>query len=124
MSAEQLQAFWRAVEENTLLQEKLNASANGKIDTLFKASAVLTIAQDAGFSITAEDLLEEDRLAVFELSDEDLDTVAGGINSPINNNNLPVYGPPTKRQYDNTQNQKNYDPNRIGYKDPNGIGYK
>ena len=83
MSQEQLTAFWEAVEGDTSLQEKLSASTDGEIDTRIEAAAVVAIAREAGFTITAGDLLKADKAdadaqAILELNDEDLEKVAGG----------------------------------------------
>ena len=66
MSEEQLKAFLEKVKTDTSLQEKLKAAGD--------SDAVLAIAKDAGFSISADDLTK----AQSELSDEDLDEIAGG----------------------------------------------
>ena len=66
MSKEQLKAFLEKVQGDTSLQEKLKAAAD--------ADAVLAIAKEAGFSISADDL----KNAQSELSDEELEGVAGG----------------------------------------------
>ena len=79
MSADQLTAFWEAVEADASLQEKLSASTDGEIDTSIEAAAVVAIAKDAGFSITAGDLLKADAQAILELSDDELQEVAGGL---------------------------------------------
>ena len=79
MSAEQLTAFWEAVEGDTSLQEKLSASTDGEIETPIEAAAVVAIANEAGFTITAGDLLKADAQAILELNDEDLEKVAGGL---------------------------------------------
>jgi len=79
MSAEQLTAFWEAVEGDTNLQEKLNASTDGEIDTPIEVDAVIAIAKDAGFTITAGDLLRGEAQAILELNDEELQEVAGGL---------------------------------------------
>ena len=78
MSAEQLTAFWEAVEGDTSLQEKLSASTDGEIDTPIEAAAVVAIAKDAGFTITAGDLLRADAQAILELNDDELQKMAGG----------------------------------------------
>ena len=81
MSAEQLAAFWAAVKADASLQEKLSASTDGEIDTPIEAAAVVAIAKDAGFIITAGDLLTGDlgdAEAILELNDEELEKVAGG----------------------------------------------
>jgi predicted ribosomally synthesized peptide with nif11-like leader len=67
MSEEQLKAFLEKVQVDTSLQEKLKAAAN--------ADAVTAIAKEAGFSISADDLKNAQ---VTELSDEELEGVAGG----------------------------------------------
>ena len=48
MSQEQLKAFIEKVKAETSLQEKLNAAADSE--------AVLAIAKETGFSISADDL--------------------------------------------------------------------
>jgi predicted ribosomally synthesized peptide with nif11-like leader len=79
MSADQLTAFWEAVEADASLQEKLSASTDGEIDTPIEVDAVIAIAKDAGFSITAGDLLKADAQAILELNDDELQEVAGGL---------------------------------------------
>ena len=66
MSEEQLKAFIEKVKGDTSLQEKLKAAAD--------PNAVLAIAKEAGFSISADDLTK----AQSELSEEELEAVAGG----------------------------------------------
>ena len=66
MSEEQLKAFLEKVKADTSLQEKLKAAAD--------ANAVTAIAQEAGFIISADDLTK----AQSELSDQELEGVAGG----------------------------------------------
>ena len=70
MSEEQLKAFLEKVKGDTSLQEKLKAAGD--------ADAVVAIAKDAGFMITAEEL----KNAQAEVSDEELEGVAGGGYSP------------------------------------------
>ena len=70
MSEEQLRAFMEAVKAEAGLQEKLNAAAD--------ADAVVAIAKAAGFVISAEEL----QRAQAEISEEDLEGVAGGIIVP------------------------------------------
>ena len=67
MSEEQLKAFLEKVKSDTSLQEKLKAADD--------AEAVAEIAKEAGFSISADDL----KNAQSDLSDEELDSVAGGF---------------------------------------------
>ena len=67
MSEEQLKAFLEKVKDDTSLQEKLKAAAD--------SDAILAVAKDAGFSISADDLKNAPQE---ELSDEELESVAGG----------------------------------------------
>ena len=69
MSEEQLKAFWEAVQADPSLQEKLRAAID--------ADSIVSIAKETGFEISAEEVKE----AQSELSDEQLDGVAGGGNS-------------------------------------------
>ena len=66
MSEEQLKAFLEKVKGDTTLQEQLKAAAD--------TDAVVAIAKDAGFSISADDL----KNAQSEVSEEELEGVAGG----------------------------------------------
>ena len=70
MSEEQLKAFLEKLKADTSLQEKLKAAAD--------TNAVVAIAKEAGFSISADDL----KMAQSELSDEELEGAAGG-NTPL-----------------------------------------
>ena len=70
MSEEQLKAFLETVKTDTSLQEKLNEAAD--------ADAVVEIAKEASFSITAEDI-QSMQSATAELSDEELEGAAGGF---------------------------------------------
>ena len=67
MSEEQLKAFLEKVQGDTSLQEKLNAAAD--------SDAALAIANEAGFSISADDL----KKAQSEVSDKELEVAAGGV---------------------------------------------
>ena len=69
MSEEQLNAFLEKVKGDTTLQEKLKAAGSNE--------AAIEIAKDAGFSITAEDI-QSMPSATVELSDEELESAAGG----------------------------------------------
>ena len=69
MSEEQLSAFLEKVKGDTSLQDKLKAAASPE--------AAVEIAKDAGFAITAEDI-QSMQSATVELSDEELETAAGG----------------------------------------------
>ena len=70
MSEEQLKAFLEKVKADTSLQEKLNGAAD--------ADAVVEIAKDAGFSITAEYIQSRYSIRSRELADEELEGAAGG----------------------------------------------
>ncbi|QBE69385.1 hypothetical protein SynWH8101_1803 [Synechococcus sp. WH 8101] len=67
MSEDQLIAFLEAVKADAGLQERLKIAKD--------ADAVVAIAQAAGFVISANDLMK----AQAELSDEELEGVAGGV---------------------------------------------
>ena len=66
MSEEQLKAFMEGVKSDAGLQEKLKTAAD--------ADAVVAIAKAAGFVISAEEL----KKAQAEVSEEELEGVAGG----------------------------------------------
>ena len=68
MSEEQLKAFFEKVKADTSLQEKLKADAD--------ADAVVAIAKEAGFSISADDL----KNAQSKVSEEEMEGLAGGGN--------------------------------------------
>ena len=68
MSEEQLKAFLDAAKADAALQEKLKAASD--------TDAVVAIAKAAGFLISAEEL----KRAQTEVSEEELEGVAGGIN--------------------------------------------
>lgn len=68
MSEEQLKAFLEKVKGDISLQEKLKAASD--------SDAVLAIAKDAGFRISAGDL----KNAQSEISDAELEAAAGGLN--------------------------------------------
>ena len=81
MSEEQLKAFLEKVKADTSLQEKLKAASD--------ADAVVAIAKEAGFSISADDL----KKAQSEISEEELEGVAGGVCLPGRyNQSVPVVG--------------------------------
>ena len=63
---ENLKNFLTKVSENPELVARVNAQKD--------AAAVIAIAKDLGFTLTAEDFKQEPQ----ELDDDDLDTIAGG----------------------------------------------
>ena len=65
MPPEQLKAFLEKVKSDNSLQEKLKAAAD--------SDAVVAIAKQAGFSISADDLGTQS-----DISDEELESAAGG----------------------------------------------
>ena len=67
MSEEQLKAFIEKVQGDDNLQAKLKAAAD--------SDAVLAIAKEAGFSISADDL----KNAQSEVSEKELENAAGGL---------------------------------------------
>ena len=69
MSEEQLKAFLEAVKADAALSEKLKAATD--------VDAAVAIAKEAGFVISAEAFNSDKRLRL-QLSDEDLESVAGG----------------------------------------------
>ena len=68
MSEEQLKAFLEKVQGDTSLQEKLKAAAD--------SDAVLAIAKEAGFSISADDLKNAESAKPL---DDELEAAAGGV---------------------------------------------
>ena len=83
MSEEQLKAFLERVKADTSLQEKLKAAAS--------PDAVLEIANEAGFSITAEDI-QSMQSSTVELSDEELEGAAGGNRDGLRQRTDPCMG--------------------------------
>ncbi|WP_115118395.1 Nif11-like leader peptide family natural product precursor [Synechococcus sp. UW105] len=66
MSEEQLKAFLEEVKVDSSLQEKLKAASD--------ANAVISIAKEAGFNISTNDIAK----AQSDLSEEDLESLSGG----------------------------------------------
>jgi predicted ribosomally synthesized peptide with nif11-like leader len=71
MSEEQLAALLAKLKDDAGLQEKLKGAAD--------LDAVLAIAKDAGFEISKAAWLRYQANQTLELSDEELERVAGGI---------------------------------------------
>ena len=72
MSEERLKAFLEKVKGDTSLQEKLNAPTTPE--------AVIEIAKDAGFAITAEDIQSmQSQSQSGEVSDDELEGATGGV---------------------------------------------
>ena len=72
MSEESFKAFWEAVQADNSLQEKLRATTG--------ADSIVSIAQEAGFEITADEVKAAQ--AATPLLDEQLDQVFGGQGQP------------------------------------------
>ena len=73
MSEEQLKAFMEAVKADAGLQEKLKGAANPDTTT--------TLAKEAGFDVSKDDWLKYQASQTVELSDEELEVVAGGAHT-------------------------------------------
>ena len=73
MSEEQLKAFIEKVKVDTSLQEKLKAATD--------ADAVVAIAKESGFVVSADEIktTQSAPQELQELSDEELEGVAGGF---------------------------------------------
>jgi predicted ribosomally synthesized peptide with nif11-like leader len=73
MSEEQLKAFWEAIQADAGLQQKLQG--------VTEPDAVAAIAKEAGFIISAEEIkkAQSGQLFAVELTDEQLENVAGGV---------------------------------------------
>jgi len=75
MSEEQLSALLAKLKDDAGLQEKLNAAAD--------ADAVVAIAKEAGFEVSKADWLKYQAKQTLELSDEELEDVAGGYDCRV-----------------------------------------
>ena len=73
MSEEQLKAFLEAVKTDSVLQEKLKAATS--------PDSVVATAEEAGFAITVEEFTKTQA----EVSEKELENVAGGMQSMYNN---------------------------------------
>jgi len=70
MSEEQLSILLAKLQEDAGLQEKLKGASD--------LDAVVEMAQEAGFDVSKEDWLKHQAKQARELSDEELEGVAGG----------------------------------------------
>jgi len=75
MSEEQLSALLAKLKADAGLQEKLNGAAD--------LDAAVVIAKEAGFDVSKEDWLKYQAKPTLELSDEELEGVAGGKDDAI-----------------------------------------
>jgi predicted ribosomally synthesized peptide with nif11-like leader len=71
MSEEQLSAFLAALKADTGLQEKLKGAAD--------LDGAVAMAQEAGFDVSKSDWLKYQAKQMLDLSDEELEGVAGGL---------------------------------------------
>ena len=71
MSEEQLKAFLEKIKGDTSLQEKLEAAAD--------SDAVLAIAKETGFDLSADDL----KKARSDIEDAELEGAAGGVETVV-----------------------------------------
>ncbi len=72
MSEEQLKAFLDALQGDTALQERLKAAAD--------SDAVVALAREAGFALSEAETRKAQAQQTLELSEEELEGVAGGTN--------------------------------------------
>ena len=70
MSEEQLSALLAKLREDKVLQEKLKCAAD--------LDDAVAMAQEAGFDVSKDDWLRHQAIQRLELSDEELEGVAGG----------------------------------------------
>lgn len=69
MSKQELSAFLSAIKDNTELQERLKSSTD--------LECAVSLAKESGFDINKADLVELHKQTL-DLSDEELESVAGG----------------------------------------------
>ena len=74
MSEEQLAALLAKLKDDAVLQEKLKGAAD--------LDAAVALAKEAGFDVSKADWLKYQATQTIELSDEELEGVAGG-NTPL-----------------------------------------
>lgn len=74
MSEEQLSALLAKLKDDAGLQEKLKGAAD--------LDAAVAMAKEAGFDVSKEDWLKHQAQTNLELSDEELERVAGGNDLP------------------------------------------
>ena len=84
MSQEQLKGFLEAVAADATLQEQLKAAAD--------TDAVVEVAKASGFVVSAEELEALALQVQAEISDEDLQGVAGGLSTNEGFGNVLITG--------------------------------
>lgn len=70
------QEFLKKVAEDKVLQEKMTAIIEGKPEEI--SDKVVALAKENGFEITFDEFLKEGKEQEGEVSDDELDKVAGG----------------------------------------------
>lgn len=70
MSQEQLNSFLDAIQSNAALQAKLEAADH--------LETVIALAKESGFNTDNTDWLRHQAQRILQLSDEELETIAGG----------------------------------------------
>ena len=95
MSVEQVKAFFQKVKEDSELAKKLkDAQAAYKGDTSDKdaavAAVVIPVAKSAGFNFTVADFNAAFDKGEGEISDEEIDAVAGGNHTCTHNFELGI----------------------------------
>ena len=90
MSEEQLTALLAKIKEDAGLQEKLKGAAD--------LDAAVALAKEAGFDVSKADWLKYQAKQTIELSDEELEGVAGGIQCRPFPNRAPWWGALTRAQ--------------------------
>jgi predicted ribosomally synthesized peptide with nif11-like leader len=75
MSEEQLSALLAKLKEDAGLREKLKGAAD--------LDAAVAIAKEAGFDVSKVDWLRYQAKQILELSDQELEGVAGGEKRPV-----------------------------------------
>jgi predicted ribosomally synthesized peptide with nif11-like leader len=83
MSEDQLSALLAKLKEDAGLQEKLKGAAD--------LDAALAMANEAGFNVSKADLLSYQAEQTLDLSDEELEGVAGGAQSQWETQPCPKY---------------------------------
>ncbi len=84
MSEEQLAALLAKLKDDAGLQEKLKDAAD--------LDSAVAIAKDAGFDISKAAWLRYQAQQTIELSDEELEAVAGGVDGWVPSQLLPMSG--------------------------------
>lgn len=82
MSEDQLKGFLQAIEANSELKMKVEAVGSNANDDQSEVDLLIAIASEAGYTISAGDLLRNQAAEIMELSDEELESAAGGFQRP------------------------------------------